>query len=101
MDLQNLVPGYVEPILKLLDIILTLPGIGLSTFGGILATIYYFKPQTVVVSTIFLAVVAYVLGELMSHLLPSRGFIGKLLNPHPVSVLEHCCTPNANHPLKV
>ncbi|TID18028.1 OPT superfamily oligopeptide transporter [Venturia nashicola] len=35
-------------------------GIGLSTFGGTLATIYYFKPQAVVVSTVFLAVAAIV-----------------------------------------
>ena len=30
-------------------------GIGLSAFGGVLAEIYYFKPQTVLVSTMFLA----------------------------------------------
>lgn len=29
-------------------------GIGLSAFGGVLAEIYYFKPQTVLVSTLFL-----------------------------------------------
>jgi hypothetical protein len=59
-------------------------GIGLSTFGGTLATIYYFKPQTVVVSTVFLAVVSYVLGELMSIIIPRKG-IFRFLNPHPVN----------------
>jgi len=35
-------------------------GIGLSAFGGVLAEIYYFKPQTVLVSTMFLAIISYV-----------------------------------------
>lgn len=35
-------------------------GIGLSAFGGVLAEIYYFKPQTVLVSTMFLAIIAYI-----------------------------------------
>lgn len=59
-------------------------GIGLSTFGGSLATIYYFKPQTVSVSTVFLGVISYVLGEAMSVFIPRKGAIGRFLNPHPV-----------------
>lgn len=59
-------------------------GLGLSTFGGSLATIYYFKPQTVAVSTIFLAVISYVLGEALAAIIPRWGFIGRILNPHPV-----------------
>lgn len=60
-------------------------GLGLSAFGGVLSTIYYFKPQTLGVSTIFLGCISYILGEAMSHLIPRVGFIGRLLNPHPVS----------------
>jgi hypothetical protein len=60
-------------------------GLGLSAFGGVLSTIYYFKPQTMTVSAIFLGVVSYILGEAMSHLIPRIGFIGRWLNPHPVS----------------
>jgi hypothetical protein len=59
-------------------------GIGLSTFGGSLATIYYFKPQTVSVSTVFLGVISYVLGEIMATVIPRRGMLGRFLNPHPV-----------------
>jgi hypothetical protein len=62
-------------------------GLGLSAFGGALGTIYYFKPQTLSVSTIFLGVISYVLGELMARILPRRGWLGKLLNPHPVRFL--------------
>jgi hypothetical protein len=57
--------------------------LGLSAFGGALGTIYYFKPQTLSVSTIFLGVISYVLGELMARLIPRWGPL-KLLNPHPV-----------------
>lgn len=63
-------------------------GIGLSAFGGVLSTIYYFKPQTLGVSTIFLGCISYILGEMMSHLIPRVGFIGRFLNPHPVCYLS-------------
>jgi OPT oligopeptide transporter protein len=70
-------------------------GIGLSLFGSTLATIYYFKPQTVYVSVIFLAVISYVLGQAMATVLPRTGFLGRLLNPCPFSVKEHAgpCIP--------
>ncbi|TID15601.1 OPT superfamily oligopeptide transporter [Venturia nashicola] len=81
-------------------------GIGLSTFGGSLATIYYFKPQTVSVSTIFLGVISYVLGEAMSILIPTKGVIGRFLNPHPFNSKEHAAivvmsAAAANAPLAI
>ncbi|EJD37993.1 OPT superfamily oligopeptide transporter [Auricularia subglabra TFB-10046 SS5] len=45
-------------------------GIGLSAFEGVLAEIYYFKPQTVLVSTMFLAIIGYVLGIFMEYAIP-------------------------------
>jgi OPT oligopeptide transporter protein len=71
-------------------------GIGLSAFGGVLSTIYYFKPQTLGVSTIFLGCISYILGEAMSHLIPRVGFVGRWLNPHPVGLICKCLTPYAN-----
>ena len=64
-------------------------GGGLSLFGSVLATIYYFKPQTVYVSIIFLAVISYVLGELMAAIIPKTGFIGRWFNPHKFNHKEH------------
>jgi hypothetical protein len=72
---------------------LTSLGIGLSTFGGSLATIYYFKPQTVTVSTVFLGVISYVLGEAMAAFIPRKTFVGRFLNPHPVCTIAD---PNEN-----
>ncbi|KZV71079.1 OPT superfamily oligopeptide transporter [Peniophora sp. CONT] len=63
-------------------------GIGLSAFGGVLAEIYYFKPQTVLVSTMFLAIIAYVLGTFMEFVIPSRG-IFRYLNPGPFNKKEN------------
>jgi len=64
-------------------------GIGLSLFGGTISAIYYFKPQTVSVSTVFLAVITYMLGEFMAFVIPRKGIIGRWLNPHPLNVKEH------------
>ncbi|KZO97758.1 OPT superfamily oligopeptide transporter [Calocera viscosa TUFC12733] len=63
-------------------------GLGLATFGGVLAEIYYFKPQTVLVSTMFLAMISYILGEAMSHFIPRYGWL-KYLNPGPFNKKEH------------
>ncbi|CAK5278568.1 unnamed protein product [Mycena citricolor] len=64
-------------------------GLGLSAFGGVLAEIYYFKPQTVLVSTLFLAIISYMLGTAWGSL--PRGKTGLLywLNPHPFNKKEN------------
>ncbi|KAI9845025.1 MAG: hypothetical protein M1838_001929 [Thelocarpon superellum] len=64
-------------------------GIGLGLFGSVLATIYYFKPQTLSVSVIFLAVISYVIGMLMEKLIPKHGWVGRWFNPHPFNQKEH------------
>ncbi|KAG1866764.1 OPT oligopeptide transporter protein-domain-containing protein [Suillus subluteus] len=63
-------------------------GLGLSTFGGVLAEIYYFKPQTVLVSLMFLAVVSYILGIFMETFIPRRGLL-RYLNPGPFNKKEN------------
>ncbi|KAH9040057.1 OPT oligopeptide transporter protein-domain-containing protein [Lactarius pseudohatsudake] len=60
-------------------------GIGLSAFGGVLAEIYYFKPA---ISTMFLAVISYVLGTAMEALIPSWGWF-RYLNPGPFNKKEN------------
>ncbi|KAI0317705.1 OPT oligopeptide transporter protein-domain-containing protein [Amylostereum chailletii] len=63
-------------------------GIGLSAFGGVLAEIYYFKPQTVLVSTMFLAIIAYVIGIFMETVIPRKGWF-RYLNPGPFNKKEN------------
>jgi hypothetical protein len=64
-------------------------GVGLSVFGGVISGIYYFKPQTITLPTVFLAVVAFLLGEAMALTIPRRGRLGRFLNPHPFNIKEH------------
>ncbi|KAG2150606.1 OPT oligopeptide transporter protein-domain-containing protein [Suillus clintonianus] len=63
-------------------------GLGLSAFGGVLAEIYYFKPQTILVSLMFLAVISYVIGIFMETFIPRRGFL-RYLNPGPFNKKEN------------
>lgn len=63
-------------------------GTGLSIFSAVLQEIFYFKPQTIFVSLVFLTVIAYVLGDLMAIAIPRKGFL-RYLNPGPFNQKEH------------
>ncbi|KZT11134.1 OPT oligopeptide transporter [Laetiporus sulphureus 93-53] len=63
-------------------------GLGFSAFGAVLAQIYYFKPQTLTVSTLLLLILSYWFGNGMHILLPSKG-IWRFLNPGPFNIKEH------------
>ncbi|KAG2134272.1 OPT oligopeptide transporter protein-domain-containing protein [Suillus cothurnatus] len=73
-------------------------GIGLSAFGGVLAEIYYFKPQTVLVSLMFLAVVSYILGVFMETFIPRRGLL-RYLNPKENAFVVIMASASANSAL--
>ncbi|WEW58023.1 hypothetical protein PRK78_003490 [Emydomyces testavorans] len=64
-------------------------GIGLGIFGAIMETIYFFRPVTLDVSNIFLALCAYVIGIFMEKTIPRKGVVGRWLNPHPFNSKEH------------
>lgn len=64
-------------------------GIGLAVFGSVLQEIFYFKPQVIYVSVVFLTVIAYILGEFMAYAIPRKGAIGRFLNPHSFNGKEH------------
>lgn len=64
-------------------------GLGLAIFGSVLQEIFYFKPQVIYVSLVFLTVIAYALGEFMAAVIPRKGLIGKYLNPFPFNLKEH------------
>ncbi|EIW82938.1 OPT oligopeptide transporter [Coniophora puteana RWD-64-598 SS2] len=63
-------------------------GLGLSCFGGVLAQIYYFKPQTILVSLMFLGVISYVIGLFMETFIPRQGMF-RFLNPGPFNKKEN------------
>ena len=47
-------------------------------------TINTFKPQSVNINLVFVAVVTFVIGNAMALVLPSKGKIGRFINPGPV-----------------
>lgn len=63
-------------------------GSGLSIFASVLQEIFYFKPQTIFVSLVFLTVIAYVLGDAMAAAIPRKGVL-RYLNPHEFTRKEH------------
>ncbi|THG99979.1 hypothetical protein EW026_g2478 [Hermanssonia centrifuga] len=77
-----------EPELQSLTFRTFFLGLGFSAFGAVLAQIYYFKPQTLLVSTLFLLVISYWFGTVWHMALPSHG-IFKWINPGPFNIKEH------------
>jgi hypothetical protein len=59
-------------------------GSGLAIFASATTAINTFKPQPVHIHLVFLVVLSYVLGMACEKILPSRGRIGRFLNPFPV-----------------
>ncbi|KAF8234949.1 peptide transporter MTD1 [Tricholoma matsutake] len=75
-------------------------GLGLACFGSVLGQIFYFRPQTVFVSQLFIQIIAYILGRALEEFLPGPGSIYKRLktpdnvfwrfiNPGPFNIKEH------------
>ncbi|GAA5879973.1 hypothetical protein JCM16303_004422 [Sporobolomyces ruberrimus] len=66
-------------------------GIGLTCFAAVLGQIFYFRPQTVYVSQLFLQIIAFILGTAWHKVLPAahRGRVWAFLNPCPFTLKEH------------
>ncbi|KAI6425854.1 hypothetical protein MCOR21_007021 [Pyricularia oryzae] len=64
-------------------------GLALAAFGSSLATIFHFRPQSIGISITFLTVISYVFGNAMARYIPSKGPIGRFLNPHGFNSKEH------------
>jgi hypothetical protein len=64
------------------------PGLALSYFFSVLATIYQLKPQGIVLSATFLCVISYLLALILEYT-PKGGFISRWFNPHPFNHKEH------------
>ncbi|KAI0732700.1 OPT oligopeptide transporter [Fomitopsis betulina] len=63
-------------------------GFGFSAFGAVLAQIYYFKPQTLNVSTLLLLILSYWIGNGLHAIIPTKGW-WRWLNPGPFNIKEH------------
>nr|AUB29454.1 oligopeptide transporter [Flammulina velutipes]QED11046.1 oligopeptide transporter 2 [Flammulina velutipes] len=75
-------------------------GVGLSCFGAVLGQIFYFRPQTVFVSQLFLQIFAYLMGVGLESLIPGPNhylprlqtkdtWFWRFMNPGPFNIKEH------------
>ncbi|KAF8147837.1 peptide transporter MTD1 [Crassisporium funariophilum] len=75
-------------------------GLGLSCFGAVLGQIFYFRPQTVYVSPLFLQIIAYILGVILQDAIPgpfntyerlrtADNAFWRFMNPGPFNIKEH------------
>ncbi|KAH9478936.1 Oligopeptide transporter 3 [Psilocybe cubensis] len=73
--------------------------LGLSCFGAVLGQIFYFRPQAVQVSQLFLQIISYVMGKAMEEIIPGPGnksrfrtknnTFWRFMNPGPFNIKEH------------
>ncbi|KAI5117568.1 hypothetical protein M0805_009646 [Coniferiporia weirii] len=89
-----------DPTLPVLTFRTWFLGLGLSCFGAVLGQIFYFRPQTISVSQLFLQIIAYILGRIMVEIIPGPGNprtklqmrdtkFWRFMNPGPFNIKEH------------
>jgi OPT family small oligopeptide transporter len=74
-------------------------GLGLACFGAVLGQIFYFRPQTIDVSVLFLQIFSYILGKVLEEIVPGPNPAARFqtrdnrfwrfLNPSPFNIKEH------------
>ncbi|KZS99888.1 OPT oligopeptide transporter [Laetiporus sulphureus 93-53] len=71
-------------------------GIGLAVFGAVLGMLFQFRPQVILVSALFLQLIAYMLGRMFQAIIPGPGsrwhrdnWFWNFLNPGPFNLKEH------------
>lgn len=73
-------------------------GLGLACFGSVLGQIFYFRPQTVFVSQLFLQIIAYILGRALEEIIPGPNSpliktpdnaFWRFMNPGTFNLKEH------------
>ncbi|RDB18213.1 Oligopeptide transporter 9 [Hypsizygus marmoreus] len=89
-----------DPTLQAFTFRMWFLGIGLSCFGAVLGQIFYFRPQTVFVSQLFIQIIAYILGRVLEEIIPGPGNprpglkmsdnkFWRFMNPGPFNIKEH------------
>ncbi|KAJ7760820.1 peptide transporter MTD1 [Mycena maculata] len=89
-----------DPTLPVFTFRMWFLGLGLSCFGAVLGQIFYFRPQTISVSQLFLQILAYILGVVLQEVIPGPGnerygfktpnnAFWRFMNPGPFNLKEH------------
>ncbi|KAJ7643182.1 peptide transporter MTD1 [Mycena rosella] len=89
-----------DPTLPVFTFRMWFLGLGLGCFGAVLGQIFYFRPQPVGVSPLFLQLLGYLLGITMQEIIPGPGnqryglttpdnAFWRFMNPGPFNIKEH------------
>ncbi|KAF9031336.1 peptide transporter MTD1 [Hymenopellis radicata] len=89
-----------DPTLQAFTFRMWFLGIGLACFGSVLGQIFYFRPQTISVSPLFLQILSYLLGVALEQIIPGPGHpldkfkmtdnaFWRFMNPGPFNIKEH------------
>lgn len=62
-----------DPSLRIFTFRMCFLSVGLSCFAAVLGQIFYFRPQTITVSALFLQIISYILGTVMEKCIPGPG----------------------------
>lgn len=71
-------------------------GVGLAVFGAVLGMLFQFRPQVLLVSALFLQLLAYMIGTFLAFIIPGPGsrfwrdnWFWRFMNPGPFNLKEH------------
>lgn len=88
-----------DPTLPIYTFRMWFLALGLSCFGAVLGQIFYFRPQTIYVSSLFLQIIAFILGKVMEWVIPGSNpeayikmpnhWFWRWTNGGPFNIKEH------------
>ncbi|KAJ7027092.1 OPT oligopeptide transporter [Mycena alexandri] len=88
-----------DPTLRVFTFRMWFLGLGLSCFSAVLGQIFYFRPQTIYVSQLFIQILGFILGRIMEWIVPgpsetalirtSDNWFWRFMNHGPFNLKEH------------
>ncbi|SGY39352.1 BQ5605_C003g02205 [Microbotryum silenes-dioicae] len=87
-----------DPTMLVMTLRMWVIGLGLTCFAATLAQIFYFRPQTVYVSQLFVQIISYLLGKLWYRVLPKadKSRFWAFVNPCDFNIKEHVAIGTSN-----
>ncbi|KAF5365456.1 hypothetical protein D9758_010828 [Tetrapyrgos nigripes] len=88
-----------DPSLRISTFRMWFLGLGLACFGAVLGQIFYFRPQTIAVSSLFLQIISFIFGKVLEEIVPGPSETARIktrnnrfwrfMNHGPFNLKEH------------